>query len=779
MDRLIGNLCTLWIDCFHLHANAVRYERPSRPAIPGNFPLPNRPTQSGSFANMVKGSNALNSSSFPPLSTPSVVLDDSCISSQDLSFFFMGKVRDPNSISNLYSILNKEGFMDVSLSYLGGLWVLIESGLPDAKLKLLQHTGVKSWFVTLQDAVHDFERNWGEVSDIEESPPSSFARKHLCIRTKQVDNILETFKFIFKGKTYMARAKELFVWTPSFKGNNSFCYSSEDESSMDANSVHISPSLCDDDQIVDSAEERVSETLFGVNPPLDDPKITSKVDVQPSADPFGIYDLLQKPRSDLDKDSSPSLPHPPGFTPTLAPQNPNQPPVPEKKCSSDPIIHTKEKVSSPKINSKVFSVSQEIPENDIPNVVSSIPSRGQSNVLKRTLWSYISELISRWDGEALLLGDFNEVRSADERLGSEFDHSGARSFNRFISTSGLLEIKMEGYFFTWSLSLVAKMSKLDRFLVSEEMRTDFGPSPFRTYHSWFTRDGFETMVEQAWSSFSHSDSNSLLRFKKKLQDLKKIIRAWIKENNSLQSGIKISLSDDLAKIDKELDRGMVSDNLLTKRLELSQKLKVPTFDSWCFFDGDWISNPVLIKDAFKENFASQFKQPASFRLKLNFPFPKRLSSDQVTDLECDISRSKIRKAVWECGENKSPGPDGFSFEFFRRHWNCIGPDFCLADESFFSSGILPRGCNASFIALIPKVLDAKFVSDFRPISLIGSVYKVISKILANRLAMLILDIVSDSQSAFVAKRSILDGPFILNEILAWCKRKKKQALIFK
>nr|GFC11141.1 RNA-directed DNA polymerase, eukaryota, reverse transcriptase zinc-binding domain protein [Tanacetum cinerariifolium] len=94
-------------------------------------------------------------------------------------------------------------------------------------------------------------------------------------------------------------------------------------------------------------------------------------------------------------------------------------------------------------------------------------------------------------------------------------------------------------------------------------------------------------------------------------------------------------------------------------------------------------------------------------------------------------------------------------------------------------GCFLRGGNSSFIALIPKVTDAKFVADFRPISLIGSVYKVVTKILANRLATVILDLVSNTQSAFVASRQILDGPFILNEVLSWCKRKGKQALVFK
>ncbi|GKA84311.1 RNA-directed DNA polymerase, eukaryota [Tanacetum coccineum] len=98
---------------------------------------------------------------------------------------------------------------------------------------------------------------------------------------------------------------------------------------------------------------------------------------------------------------------------------------------------------------------------------------------------------------------------------------------------------------------------------------------------------------------------------------------------------------------------------------------------------------------------------------------------------------------------------------------------------FFENRTFSKGCNSSFIALIPKVSDAKFVNEYRPISLIGSVYKVVTKIMANRLSMVIAGIVSDSQSAFVAERQILDGPFILNEILHWCKRKRKKAMFFK
>ncbi|GJV32187.1 hypothetical protein Tco_1392587 [Tanacetum coccineum] len=76
---------------------------------------------------------------------------------------------------------------------------------------------------------------------------------------------------------------------------------------------------------------------------------------------------------------------------------------------------------------------------------------------------------------------------------------------------------------------------------------------------------------------------------------------------------------------------------------------------------------------------------------------------------------------------------------------------------------IPKGCDSFFIALIPKTPEAKMVKDFKPISLIGSLYKIIAKILANRLMAVLGDIVSEVQSAFVADRQIFDGPFIFKE----------------
>ncbi|GJS67185.1 RNA-directed DNA polymerase, eukaryota [Tanacetum coccineum] len=1009
IDRLLSNLCTLWVKRFHIHANAVRYERPSKPHHPHPQPHVHSRPSPRSFAGVVKDPTTQYHPPSPPASSPALVLEESCFIGRDLSRHVMGKVKDLHSIPNLMILLAKEGFPEVKVSYLGGLWVLLELVNVATCKKLAQHIGVNSWFSVIQPAMADFvceERvvwvdiegiplhlwsramfikigsKWGATMDIEENLVNSFAHKRLCIKANVAGNILENFKVIFKGRVYLVRAKELFAWTPSFIESKDSGYGSDDDSIHGFNNKSGDKRSADVGMDDDSDLEGVSETIFSTSTHNSNHNSEKHVDLQQqetqqhSPDPFELYDLLHN-KTKRGEDQSepgiavpePSLSHPPGFTPVnsqqenshnqahvqysvniLDAEKEKSPSVQPNVMNSSQEINDKASSSSASVlnrprqyggsvlevlddmvrvgqsmgydmhgclgnktkkewikelnnkykinflaiqetkldvishmdvkfiwgNSNYQFVSSDslgnsggilcvweasifrkdhvtISDNFIALYGSWLPSNTkilfvviyapQSQSLKRSLWEYISSLIARWNGESIVMGDFNEVRFEEERFGLNFNKSSTRAFNQFISASGLVDVKLEGYSFTWSYPFGNKMSKLDRFLISEgifssfpsllatcldrhlsdhrpillnESLVDYGPIPFRVYHSWFKREGFDDMVHSAWNSFSHSDPNLLIRFKKKLQALKAIIRAWIKDKNLLLSGTRNAIVADLSVIDKQLDNGYVSDDLILKRMglmsklqdlkrneatDLAQKAKIKWAiegdENTNFFhgiinkrrsqlairgvlvDGDWITDPLSVKDVFKEHFASRFKQPDGGRLKINFPFPNRLSHDQLVDLEKDVSRVEIRNAVWGCGENKSPGPDGFTFEFFKRYWDLIGTDFCGAVKSFFDCGTFPRGNNASFIALIPKVADAKFVTDFRPISLIGSIYKVITKILADRLSLVISDLISDTQSAFVANRQILDGPFIMNEVLDWCKRKRKKALFFK
>nr|KAJ0194091.1 hypothetical protein LSAT_V11C800426490 [Lactuca sativa] len=158
---------------------------------------------------------------------------------------------------------------------------------------------------------------------------------------------------------------------------------------------------------------------------------------------------------------------------------------------------------------------------------------------------------------------------------------------------------------------------------------------------------------------------------------------------------------------------------------------------------------------------------------------KKLSIESSLELESPISFNEVQSAVWLCGSDKSPGPDGFTFAFIRNFWDKIGRDIYMAVKDFERSGNIDKGCNSSFITLVPKSKDPNTFDDYRPISLIGSTYKIISKVLVERLKKVIPLVISPTQSAFIKDRYILDGPLIVNEVISWLRKSKSKAFLFK
>nr|GEU64805.1 RNA-directed DNA polymerase, eukaryota [Tanacetum cinerariifolium] len=227
---------------------------------------------------------------------------------------------------------------------------------------------------------------------------------------------------------------------------------------------------------------------------------------------------------------------------------------------------------------------------------------------RRDLWDYLRTFIDRWEGDTVIMGDFNEVHSEHERFGSTFNRQGAIAFNNFISLACLIDLPLE------------------------ETNYDYGPSLFRFFYSWFAMEGFNSFVETNWKSLNIVEPNGLIRLKKKLQALKIAIKAWSKEAKKRSNNRNINIQQNLLEVDKLIDQGKSNDEILIKRITLLNDLQ-----------------------ELNNRNAVEISQKAKIRWSIE---------DQVQYLERSVTYEEVKRAVWDCGTSKSPGPDGFSFEFY-------------------------------------------------------------------------------------------------------------------
>ena len=178
-------------------------------------------------------------------------------------------------------------------------------------------------------------------------------------------------------------------------------------------------------------------------------------------------------------------------------------------------------------------------------------------------------------------------------------------------------------------------------------------------------------------------------------------------------------------------------------------------------------------------FENRFKATRVLGVRLDVVDFKMLTPKDSMNLISTFKEEEIKEAVWQCDGSKSPGPDRFNFNFIRKSWEYMKDEFVSALNLFHDIGAIPKRCNASFIALVSKVKDPSKLEQYRPISLVGAIYKVIAKVLAGRIKKVLNSVVDESQSAFLKGRGLLDSVLMANEVIEDLRRTERSDLCLK
>lgn len=193
----------------------------------------------------------------------------------------------------------------------------------------------------------------------------------------------------------------------------------------------------------------------------------------------------------------------------------------------------------------------------------------------------------------------------------------------------------------------------------------------------------------------------------------------------------------------------------------------------------WLTDPQEISDLAVQHFQSVlgprnysppplFTSPSWFQTLMEYSCSMEIAA-QVLILP---TTDEIKSTLFKLNANKASGPDGFTSGFFKASWDTVGNEVVSAIKNFFASLFLPSTANATILTLVPKFPGATKITDFRPISCLNTIYKVISRLMVKRLKPMLPSFILPSQTAFVKGRLLVENTTLVGELVNGYHRNK-------
>ncbi|CAN6580853.1 unnamed protein product [Malus baccata var. baccata] len=446
---------------------------------------------------------------------------------------------------------------------------------------------------------------------------------------------------------------------------------------------------------------------------------------------------------------------------------------------------------------------------------------------RRDQWMSLSQRISRVGERCLLIGDFNDILSNDEKEGGKYRSvASLRDFREFVARNDLMDLGYEGYPFTWrnNRDLGPIQQRLDRGLASMGWQQLYPDTKIRhmvlegSDHAMLglttEKDriwkGKRFMYEERWSKqpecrelvgevwqVNYNGSHGY-RLSEKLKTLGKSLKVWYKgrARNSKQA---------IDRLKGEIRSAYMSNNFATTEVQLKEKelreahkeeesfwrsksrvqwLKEGDKNTKFFHaqtikrrrynqirgvedaDGIWREGQSEVASIAVRYFSTLFQAGLPCQLEhIVDCMEPRVTLEDNQMLIGPITDREIQEAAFQIPASRAPGPDGFPGSFYHDHWEVVGQDVVNMIKAFWHSGKLLRNLNHTNLALIPKVACPKNMKQFRPIALCNVGYKILAKVLTNRLKRVMPNVICDNQSAFVAGKQIQDNILVVHEIL--------------